>query len=84
MIPVIIRRIVFLDDYLADILVNGYESDSKMVALYLVMRNNLLFQEFVDEVYMNKIKSGESSISKLDINEFFNRKRKESVIVAKW
>lgn len=77
MIPVIIRRIVFLDDYLADILVNGYEIDSKVVALYLVIKNNLLFHEFIKEVYMDKIKFKASSISEFDIIDFFNKKRKK-------
>ena len=51
MLQVILRRIVFLDSYLADVFANGDEGDSKVVALYLVMKNNLLFQEFVEEVY---------------------------------
>ena len=76
LLPVILKRIVFLDSYLADVLVNGNECDSKMIALFLVMKNNLLFQRFVEEVYMNKIRSKESSISKVDVNDFFIKRER--------
>lgn len=47
LIPVFLRRMIFLDDELTNVLINGNEQDSKMVALYLVMKNNRLFSEFV-------------------------------------
>lgn len=83
-IPVILRRMIFLDDYLSDVLINGNEKDSKIVALYLVMKNNLLFYEFVKEVYAARIYSSDNVITKGDIVNFFEVKKKESSIVANW
>lgn len=83
-IPVIFRRIIFLDDYLSDVLVNGNEKDSKIVVLYLVMKNNLLFYEFVKEVYAARIHSNDNVITKYDIVNFFEAKKKQSAVLANW
>ncbi len=83
-IPVIIRRMIFLDDYLSDLLINGNENDSKIVALYLVMKNNLLFYEFVKEVYAARIYSSNKVIAKGDIVNFFEAKKNQSLVVASW
>lgn len=83
-IPVILRRVIFLDDYSSDVLANGNEKDSKIVALYLVMKNNLLFYEFVKEVYAARIHSSDNVITKADIINFFEAKKKESSVVANW
>lgn len=83
-IPVILRRIIFLDDYLLNVLVNGFEKDSKIVALYLVMKNDLLFYEFVKEVYAVRIHSSNKVIMKADIVNFFEAKKKQSSVVANW
>ncbi|WP_176461820.1 BrxA family protein [Anaeromicrobium sediminis] len=69
---------------MADVLVNGNGEESKIVALNLVMKNNLLFSEFVKEVYLAKSKAKEKSITKTDIAEFFERKKKQSPVVASW
>jgi len=84
LIPVVLRRMIFLDDNLAHILVNDNEQDSKMVALYLVMKNNRLFSEFVQEVYIVKASSSNRIITKADIIDFFSRKKKESIVVDRW
>ena len=84
LIPVVLRRMIFLDDDLANTLVNGNVQDSKMVALYLVMKNNRLFCEFVQEVYMIKVNSNEKVITKVDIIDFFDKKKHESRVVDGW
>ncbi len=84
LIPVVLRRIIFLDDNMADVLVNGNEQDGKMIALNLVIKNNLLFSEFIKAVYVSKAESNKEVITKADITDFFEKKRQESSIVAKW
>ncbi|WP_113675271.1 DUF1819 family protein [Vallitalea guaymasensis] len=84
LIPVVFRRMIFLDDNLTNILINGNEMDSKMVALYLVMKNNRLFSEFIQEVYITKASSNDGIITKTDIRIFFDKKRQQSKVVAGW
>lgn len=84
LIPVVFRRMIFLDDDMTNILVNGNEQDSKMAALYLVMKNNRLFREFVLEVFLEKAVSIERVITKADVEDFFETKRKISDIVNRW
>lgn len=84
LIPVVLRRIIFLDDNMADVLVKGNDHDSKIVVLNLVMKNNLLFSKFVNEVCLMKIELKEKNITHEDIANFFERKRKKSAVVAKW
>ncbi len=84
LIPVVLRRMIFLDADLSNVLVNGNEQDSRMVALYLVMKNNLLFYEFVKGVYATRIHSSDNVITKCDIVNFFEAKKKESLVVANW
>lgn len=84
LLPVVLRRIIFLDDTMADVLVNGNEQASKMIALNLVMKNNLLFSDFVKEIYFAKVESKEKIITKDDISDFFERKRISSDVVASW
>lgn len=83
-IPVIFRRIKFLDDYLIDELMNGTKKDSKIVGLVLVAKNNLLFHEFVQEMYITKVYSNYNVLTKNDIINFFEIKQKQSSKVAKW
>ncbi len=84
LIPVVLRRIIFLDDELSNILINGNEQDSKIVALHLVMKNNRLFNEFVQEIYIIKASSDNKAITKPDITSFFDKKKQESIVVARW
>ncbi|WP_273325166.1 DUF1819 family protein [Vallitalea guaymasensis] len=84
LVPVVLRRIIFLDDELSNILINGNEQDSKIVALHLVMKNNRLFNEFVQEIYIIKASSDNKVITKPDITSFFDKKKQESIVVARW
>lgn len=80
----VLRRIIFSDENMAEILVNGDEKRSKVVALNLVIKNNLLFSEFVDEVYLAKLEIKEKIITKADIVDFFEKKKKQSFVVDRW
>lgn len=84
LISVVLRRIIFLDDELSNVLISGNEQDSKMVALHLVMKNNRLFSEFVQEVYIVKASSSDRIITKVDILSFFGGKKQESIVVSSW
>lgn len=84
LIPVILRRIIFLDDEMVHVLVNGNDQESKIVALNLVMKNNLLFYEFIKEIYMLKVESKEKVILRAEMTDFFERKKQKSIVVRGW
>ncbi len=84
LIPVVLTRIIFLDDELSNVLVSGDEHDSKIVALHLVMKNNRLFSEFVQDIYIIKANLDNKAITKTDITSFFDKKKQESIVVARW
>ena len=82
---------------LADLLGKGLSKDeawekvevldaenAKVLVLISIMKTDLLFFEFVHEVYRGKIIIGEKSIENRDMNDFFDGKASQSDIVSSW
>ena len=57
---------------------------AKAVVLISIMKTDLLFFEFVYEVYRGKIILGERTIENRDVNAFFDEKASQSGIVGSW
>ena len=55
-----------------------------ILVVYIIMKHNRLFFEFINEVYREKIILRESTIKDKDFNIFFNRKKEESEKVNGW
>lgn len=80
----IISRLKNIDLLIIDKIANGSTEISKLLVVYIIMKHNRLFFEFINEVYREKIILRESTIKDKDFNIFFNRKREESEKVNGW
>ncbi len=56
----------------------------KLLLLIGIMKTDLLFGEFVYEVYRTKRILGEWTIENRDMNDFFDEKANQSEVVSKW
>ncbi len=79
-----LERVDVLDDYLLGRVVEGTVQTSKQIALYSILKNDLLFFEFMNEVYREKILLSELIVTDKDFSIFFIRKMEQSEQVNKW
>jgi molybdenum cofactor biosynthesis enzyme MoaA len=79
-----LKRVAVLDDRLLNLLANGSLHTSKLVALIALMKTNRLFLEFIEEVYLEKVRLGEQELEPKDFRIFFNNKAEQSPKVAGW
>lgn len=80
----VIQRINLLDPFLLQSFQQSTSETSKFIALYTVMKGDRLFFEFMNEVFKDKILYGDLFITDKDFNIFFQTKREQSDVVAKW
>lgn len=80
----ITSRLKNIDPLTIDKIANGTTEISKLLVVYIIMKHNRLFFEFISEVYREKIILRELTIKDKDFNIFFNRKREESQKVNGW
>lgn len=71
MLNAVIKRINSLDIYLVNLLAKGPVEASKLVGVYAIMKTNLLFFEFMEEVYREKISTQETKLENKDFSVFF-------------
>lgn len=83
-LPSIMRRAEVIDSVLADLLLEGSVDMGKVINLYVIMKTDLLFFEFMDEVIGEKLHNNDLLIEKKDINVFFTTKAEQSEKVASW
>jgi len=76
--------VAVLDAPLLNLLVHGSLYSSKLVALIAIMKTNRLFLEFIEEVYLEKVRLGEQELESKDFRGFFNHKAEQSTRVAGW
>jgi len=80
----ILNRIQSLPKELINILPVLDSENAKILVLISIMKTDLLFFEFVYEVYRGKIILGEKTIENRDLNAFFDDKANQSELVAGW
>lgn len=80
----ILKRINALPENLAKKIDRMDTSSAKILMLIGIMKTDLLFFEFVYEVFREKIKLGEKKLEDKDLNLFFDNKLSQSEIVQKW
>ncbi len=80
----ILERIELLDDYLIDKVVNGIIETSKQIVLYTILKTDLLFFEFMNEVFREKMILNEKYIADKDFSIFFTIKMEQSEQLAEW
>lgn len=79
-----LKRVGVLDETMLNLLVNSSLHTSKLVALIAIMKTNLLFLEFIEEIYLEKVRLGEQELEPKDFRIFFNYKAEQSLKVAGW
>jgi DNA-binding transcriptional MerR regulator len=80
----VLRRLDVLDDRLVDLCVQGSLSSSRIVTLFAIAKTNLLFFEFLEEVYREKCALGHTPLTARDVRVFFTQKSQQSPLVAEW
>lgn len=83
-LPSVMRRAKVIDSTLATYMIEGSVEMSKVINLYSIMKTDLLFYEFMDEVISEKLQNNDYLIEKKDINLFFTSKSEQSEKVASW
>lgn len=79
-----LKRVAVLDQTMLNLMVHGSLHTSKLVTLVAIMKTNRLFFEFIEEVYLEKVRLGERELVLKDFRIFFNNKAEQSPAVAGW
>jgi hypothetical protein len=80
----VLKRLNELDEYLIEKLVLGSRETSKFIALYVLLKTDLLFFEFMNEVFKDKVLYGDMLLTDKDFSLFFQSKAKQNKIIASW
>ncbi|MCI1592664.1 DUF1819 family protein [Heyndrickxia oleronia] len=83
-LPSVIRRAEALDSELTNLMSEGSIEMCKVINLYAIMKTDLLFFEFMNEVISEKFRHNDYLIEKKDMNVFFTAKAEQSEKVASW
>ncbi|AWW26793.1 DUF1819 family protein [Acetobacterium sp. KB-1] len=81
---VIVKRLKSLPDDYLKFIVTGDIGTAKLIILISIMKTDLLFFEFIHQVYRLAIRLGEMAITDRSINNFFDEKKRQSETVAVW
>jgi hypothetical protein len=79
-----VLRLAVLKAQLVSLLANGPADIAKLVAFYALIRTDLLFFEFMRDVYREKSAIGQDIITDGDFSAFFAAKCAESQKIASW
>jgi hypothetical protein len=83
-LPSVLKRAEAIDETLAALMLEGSIETGKTLNLYAIMKTDLLFFEFMDEVIGEKLHNNDYLIEKKDTNLFFTSKAEQSEKVASW
>lgn len=76
------ERVNYLDDYLLDVVLHQPNELGKLVNFYAILKYDLLFLEFMEEVILEKKYTHQMELTKSEIANFFSIKSEQSEIVA--
>ena len=80
----VISRLNTLDEFTIDLLCSCNIETAKQITIYSILKSDLLFFDFVNEVYREKIILKDYKITDVDINIFINRKQEQVPKIASW
>lgn len=83
-INVILKRLGTLDGYLLHQFLVADRETSNLILLYALLVSDQLFQEFMRQVYLQKITGMEVDLTKQDGLKFLDEKSTQSKQVAQW
>lgn len=81
---VIRRRLESLPLLLVDVMANGELAQAKQVLIIAIMRTDLLFSEFMYEVFRTELILGSPELEDKKINLFFDEKIRQSDMIRQW
>lgn len=81
---VIVRRLIVLPDSLLTTLANGDLAHAKILLVIAIASTDLLFFEFMHQVYRLALNVGGKTLETGDINIFFDQMIRQSDVVAGW
>lgn len=81
-----LKRLASINDipYMLDALANGTLGEAKQAALVALMCQNMLMQDFMLTVIGEKYRRMDMTLTRLDMNLFFERLAEQSEVVASW
>lgn len=82
--PYILKRARALDDQLRKFVLEESNQLAKQINFYAIMKTDLLFHEFMDEVIKNKLQNNDLIYERKDINIFFYEKAYGNEKLANW
>ncbi len=80
----VLKRVNYLDETLLDMFVNSESDTARLISLYAILKSDLLFYEFMEEVILEKYTSRQKNIEEADFKQFFRVKAEQSDIVSTW
>lgn len=80
----IISRLNTLDEFTTELLCNCNIETAKQITIYSILKSDLLFFDFVNELYKEKIILKDYKITDVDIAIFINRKQEQIEKIASW
>lgn len=83
-LPTVYRRANLLDADLRKILLEDSIDNGKLVNLYVIMEEDLLFKEFMIDIIGEKYGTNNLFLERKDINEFFTQKREQNQEFSKF
>jgi len=83
-LPSVMRRLEAIDSVLGKMMIDGSVEDQKALNLYAIMKSDILFHEFMDEVIRMKFEVNDYVLEKKELNLFFTEKAEQSERVASW
>jgi hypothetical protein len=78
------NRIIVLNDTLIQLFLDADVKTQKLITIYTIARKNILFFEFLYEVYREKIVLGVEELTASDINIFFKNKQTQDETMNNW
>jgi hypothetical protein len=78
------QRLIQLDLFLIKAFIDADIVTSKFILVYAVAKNDLLFTDFLSEVYRDSLLGDKKYISMDDFDRFFIAKRENNLVVNKW
>lgn len=80
----LVYRLTLIDETMQEMIQQEDNQTSKTMVVYSIICADRLFQEFVREVYLDKLVTLHSELSKKEVIRFFERKAQMNETVEKW
>ena len=80
----IVNRLKVMDDTMVDLFLTSDLATQKLINLITILKQDLLFFEFIYEVYREKVILGSETLDDMDVKSFFTKKEAQSVLILGW